>query len=45
MKIVFADTGFWAARFDLKDDHHSAAKAAVAALGQFRTLTTADHYV
>lgn len=40
MKVVFADTGFWAARFDPKDDHHASAKAAVAALGQFRTLTT-----
>ncbi len=40
MKVVFADTGFWAARFDPKDDHHTSAKAAVAELGQFRTLTT-----
>lgn len=40
MKIVFADTGYWAALLNPKDRLHAKAGQVSAALGKFRILTT-----
>lgn len=40
MKIVFADTGYWIAALNPKDDWHDRALEASRALGKFRLITT-----
>lgn len=40
MKVVFADTGYWAASINPQDHLHIKAMEASAALGKFRILTT-----
>jgi len=40
MKVVFADTGYWVAVLNPKDDWHDQATIASRALGKFRLITT-----
>lgn len=40
MKVVFADTGYWVALFNPKDQLHEKAIATSRGLGKFRQLTT-----
>ncbi len=40
MKVVFADTGYWAASINPQDHLHVTARGVSAALGKFRILTT-----
>jgi predicted nucleic acid-binding protein len=40
MKTVFADTGYWIALLNPKDDWHARAVDASRALGKFRVITT-----
>lgn len=40
MKTVFADTGYWAALLNPKDQPHAKAGEVSSALGKFRILTT-----
>lgn len=40
MKVVFADTGYWEAVLNPKDNLNAKARAISSGLGKFRTLTT-----
>jgi uncharacterized protein len=40
MKLVFADTGYWAALLNPRDNLHERARAASVALGPVRLITT-----
>lgn len=40
MKTIFADTGYWAAVLNPKDQLHERARRVSASLGKFRILTT-----